>query len=350
MRLRTCIAVILLLAASFTSAETLRVGVKSAPPFAQLDDSGKWSGISVALWQSIAKQLNWQTEWVVMDSPRAQIDGLAAGKIDVAVGALSMTSEREELIDFSHPFYSTGLTIATPAHEESWIQLLGQLLSPAFLSAVGILVLMLLTAGVLMWTLERKRNPEQFGGTPSEGIGNGFWWSAVTMTTVGYGDKAPLTFSGRVLATIWMFFSVITISGFTAAIASSLAINQLSTVVAGVDDLQRVRTLVVEGSTGERFLHRNGYRSSAVANSTAGLEQLREGTAGALVQDEALLRYLLKDSPPGIEILPLTIEQQDYAFGLKPGFEQREALNRALLALTHSNEWRETLNQYLGKH
>jgi len=35
----------------------------------------------------------------------------------------------------------------------------------------------------VLWIFERKRNPEQFGGTPAQGIGSSFWWAAVTMTT-----------------------------------------------------------------------------------------------------------------------------------------------------------------------
>jgi ABC-type amino acid transport substrate-binding protein len=329
-------------------AETLRVGVKSVPPFAMPDGEGGWTGISVELWQRIAGQLGWQTTWATMDSPRAQVEGLAAGSIDVAVGALSMTPEREALIDFSHPFYSTDLAIATPMQKGSWVGVVKQLLSPAFLSAVGGLVLLLLAVGALLWLVEHKRNPGQFGGSVPEGIGSGFWWSAVTMTTVGYGDKAPVTATGRVLATIWMFFSIITISGFTAAIASSITVNQLSTAVRGVNDLDRVRCVAVEGSTGEQFLRKRGIRIRLVATPAEGLALLKNGAADALVYDEPVLRYLLKDATHGIEILPQSIERQYYAFGMRPGFSQHEILNRTLLADTGDSEWQEILNRYLG--
>ena len=349
MRNRVCFALFLALWTVLAPAETLRVGVKSVPPFAMLDGQGDWTGISVELWQRVAGQLGWQTEWVVMDSPRDQIEGLAAGRIDVAVGALSMTPEREVLMDFSHPFYSTDLAIATPTQQGGWVGVVKQLASPAFLSAVGVLLLLLLAVGALLWLVERKQNPGQFGGSVAEGVGNGFWWSAVTMTTVGYGDKAPVTFTGRVLATIWMFASIITISGFTAAIASSITLQQLSTVVRGVNDLDRVRCVTVEGSTGEQFLRKRGIRTLPVATPAKGLELLRNGDADALVYDEPILRYLLKDAPSGIEILPQSIERQYYAFGMKPGFANAEILNRTLLADTSDNEWQETLNRYLGQ-
>ena len=72
-------------------AETLSVGVRQVPPFAMADVPNGWTGISVELWERVAAQLGWQTEWVEMDSAHDQVEGLAAGTIDVAVGALSMT-------------------------------------------------------------------------------------------------------------------------------------------------------------------------------------------------------------------------------------------------------------------
>ena len=223
-----------------------------------------------------------------------------------------------------------------------------QLLSAAFLSAVAVLLLVLLTVGVLLWLVERKRNPGQFGGSVAEGIGNGFWWSAVTMTTVGYGDKAPITLTGRILATIWMFVSIITISGFTAAIVSSITLQQLSTVVRDVHDLRQVRNVAVEGSTGEQFLRKQGIRARLVVTPAEGLALLREGAADAMVYDEPVLRYLLKDDAPGIEILPQSIERQYYAFGLKLGFTQLKTLNRNLLTDTSDSKWQQTLDRYLG--
>jgi ABC-type amino acid transport substrate-binding protein len=343
------ILLVLVFWSAFASAETLRVGVKSVPPFAMTDADGAWTGISVELWQRIAGEFGWQTEWVPMDNTGEQIEALAAGSIDVAAGALSMTPERERQVDFSHPFYSTDLAIATPARQGSWLAVAKQLVSPAFLSAVGVLMALLLSVGIGLWLVERKRNPDQFGGSAAQGIGSGFWWSAVTMTTVGYGDKAPLTVVGRVLATIWMFVSVITISSFTAAIASSFTLAQLSTVVNGTNDLGRVRCVAVTGSTGEDYLRARGIRTVSVATPAKALALLRDGSADALVYDEPILRYLLKDAAPGIEVLPQSIERQYYAFGLTPGFPHRETFNQALLADTADDQWRDMLARYLGQ-
>jgi ABC-type amino acid transport substrate-binding protein len=158
-----------------------------------------------------------------------------------------------------------------------------------------------------------------------------------------------VTFIGRALATLWMFASIIMISGLTASIAASLTVNQLNTMVRGVQDLNRVRTVAVKGSTGEQFLRKSGIRMQSVATAAAGLALLTEDKADALVYDEALLRYLLKDAAPGIEILRQSIEMQYYAFGTTSSFAHQEKLNQTLLSDTSDNEWQEILNRYLGQ-
>lgn len=324
------------------------VGVRAIAPFAYQMADGDWTGISVDLWKAVAADRGWQSRWVELDSPRAQVDALVDGRIDVAVGALSLTADREAVIDFSHPFYDTHLAIAAAPAQGLMRALLDTLTSPAFVRAVGALALLLAIVGVLIWLAERRRNAEQFGGSTLQGVGNGFWWSAVTMTTVGYGDKAPLTPAGRLLATVWMFASVITISGFTAAIASSVTLDQASSRIDGVADLSRAQTLAVPGSTAAQVLDSLYLAHQPVAEPAEGLAAVMSGEADAFVYDEALLRYQLRDRPHAVALLPVPGTSQDYAFGLREGAPTREAINRALLDMLSGPRWPEILSTHLG--
>lgn len=51
-----------------------------------------------------------------------------------------------------------------------------------------------------------------------------------------------------------MFASIIVISGFTAAIATSLTVGELEQLIAGIDDFHGKRVLTVKGSTSAAFL------------------------------------------------------------------------------------------------
>ena len=52
-------------------------------------------------------------------------------------------------------------------------------------------------------------------------FGDALWWSATTVTTIGYGDVVPGTSGGRVIAVFVMFISVATVSFTTAVITAT---------------------------------------------------------------------------------------------------------------------------------
>ncbi len=84
------------------------------------------------------------------------------------------------------------------------------------------LSVLLLIVGTIIYFVERGSNEDHFGGDRSfaKGIGSGFWWAGVTMTTIGYGDKAPVTFVGRALALIWMLIAMAVTAVLTASLVS----------------------------------------------------------------------------------------------------------------------------------
>jgi ABC-type amino acid transport substrate-binding protein len=162
------------------------VGVFEAPPFAMKDGNGNWDGIAVRLWRHVANDLGVQYELREMSVP----DLLTAIKDWELAAVLTavVTAERKRLADFSHPYYSTGLGIAVPEASAApdWFAIVGNLVSWSFLKIIGLLVLVLMIAGSLVWVFERRANPEHFSGEPLRGIADGLWWAAVTMTTVGW--------------------------------------------------------------------------------------------------------------------------------------------------------------------
>lgn len=211
----------------------LIVGTRIAPPFVIENEDGTLSGISIELWRRIAESLNLTYEFERSDLT-GLITGLEDGSLSASVAALTVTAERESSIDFTHPFHTTGLAIAVPTGGSSVLSVFRSIFSWEFFLALAALVGLLLVVGLILWIFERRKNPQMFGGSFLEGIGASFWWAAVTMTTVGYGDKAPITLSGRIVGLVWMFAAIILISGFTAAIATSLTVGRLENAVRGL--------------------------------------------------------------------------------------------------------------------
>lgn len=332
--------------------KVVTIGVVVAPPFVIRDARGHFIGIAMDLWRDVARDLG--LEWKEREY---DLDGLLRalekGTVDVGVSALSITPERETVMDFSQPFYYTGLGIAVVSKERVGIVRLAlrSLFSPHVLFYVGSLLLLLLVMGILVWIIERKRNPGNFrpGG---RGIGDGMWWSAVTMTSVGYGDTTPKTLLGRTVALVWMFASVLLLASFTAGITTSLTVASMdSGQVRGQDDLHKVRTGVVSGSSGQAELVASNIGAIPYDTASQGLEALTAGSLDAFVFDQPMLHYYVhKDFPGQIKILPGFFDPQLYGFAFPQDSPLRKAVNVALLRRMEDHEYRMKLfGPYLGK-
>lgn len=324
------------------------IGLREAAPFTMKAESGVWSGVAVDLWEVIAEKNNFSFEYTTY--PLAGLlEALESGVIDVAVAPLTITAEREKAFDFTLPFMQSGLAIAAEVKPAGWWHSLRRIVSLPFLQAAGALTLVIAIFGLLMWLFERRKN-EMFGGTTTEGLGSGFWWSAVTMTTVGYGDKAPVTLGGRIVGLVWMFAAIIIISGFTASIASSLTVGSLNSGIEGLDDLRDHRVGVIESSSAAAFLDGERIRYRSFDNFDAMLDALESKRVAAVVHDRPILQYALREREMDLfSVLNESLQPEAYAFGLRSGSPLRESVNRSLLEIVQDPAWQDTLAQYLGE-
>jgi polar amino acid transport system substrate-binding protein len=325
----------------------LMIATRQAPPFAMKTPEG-WQGITIELLQRMAEEEGFTYRLQDMGLEE-MLQATEKGKVNAAAAALTVTAQRESLLDFTHPYYTSGLGIAVPQRTDlTWLSALKRIASGAFLQSAGALLGVLTLVGVLVWLLERRRN-DQFPGDPVKGVGSGIWWSAVTMTTVGYGDKAPQTIAGRILGLIWMFASIIIISGFTAAIATSLTVGQLEQSITGIGDFHGKRVVTVKGSTSAAFLDDKLVHYSTTPSVSDALDRLAAGKADAVVYDLPILRYLVRQRHADtLRVLPNLFARQDYGIALPQGSPLRERFNRSILKIIQSPEWDRMVEGYLG--
>jgi len=327
----------------------LVVATSEAEPFVIKHRDGSFSGIAIALWNQIANELGLAFEIREMDLPEL-LKALQNGSADVAVTALTVTSLRDEVIDFTQPYYHTGLGIALlPKFKLAWLSLFERLFSSRLMILMGLILLFIIFIGALVWFVERGRNPGHFGGEAITGFGSGLWWAVQTMSSVGYGDKIPLTALGRVLAFLWMLLSVVLISILTAAITSALTVGQLETQVRSHHDLAHVRVATVTASSSAEYMQKNRLNFRSYPNLRLAMQGLKDGEFDALVFDYPLLAYMAKHEMAGeITVLAGTFKKQNYAFGLPLNSPLRLPINQVLLEKTADPFWQDILYKYLG--
>ena len=334
-------------APAWSADHVYRIATKESPPFSMKDKSGTWRGISISLLMATAANLNIRYELIETDL-QDMLTGVAEGRYDAAVAALTVTPERMEVLDFSHPYYTTGLGIAVADHSSS-LDVLLQLSWREILMVLGTLLGLMLLAGTLVWLVERKANPGQFGPKPVPGIGAGMWWAAVTLTTVGYGDKAPLSSAGRAIAVVWMLASLLITASFTAAITSALTVNTLHSAISGPEDLIHHRVGSIAATSSAQYLDEHHITFRAYPNLDAGLQAVVRKEIAAFVYDKPLLQYAVGQmSETNLKVLPRSFARQDYAIALPNSTKYREKINQAMLRYIDSPDWPDLLRRWLG--
>lgn len=329
--------------------DTLIVGYATAPPFI-IENEELLEGINIWLWKRVAEDLELPYKIKRMEFAD-MLTALKTGEIDVSINPLTITSDRIKEIGFTRSFFASHSTVAVS--EKSSFQKVKQFLSSIFqmnfLRGFLLLFIILLFFGFLTWLFERKHNPNDFR-PGQKGIWDGLWWSVVTLTTVGYGDKAPKTRWGKVAALGLMLSGLLFVSGLTASIASSLTVNQLTESVDSFDEFKNRPVGTVKNSSSYDFLRVHFFKDINQYNSVIpGLRDLKNQKIEAFIYDEPILKYRIrKDSTLNdLQILPIKFDVQFYAFGIrKDSMGLQREISQRILEVIETTEWEVVLAEY----
>ena len=100
------------------SEKSVVVGIDiNLKPFSFKDGAEKYVGFDIDIWQTLADDIGLAYEFKPMDFEQI-IPALQNGFIDVAIAAITITSQREKVIDFSYPYFDSGLSVMVRADRE----------------------------------------------------------------------------------------------------------------------------------------------------------------------------------------------------------------------------------------
>ena len=106
----TCLGAKGAVAQDAAEGKLLRVAVKPIAPFVFKHET-ELSGFSIDLWNALAQSLKVETTWVEVTTVGDQLQAVKSGKADAAIAAITITRERENIVDFTQPYFDSGLQI-----------------------------------------------------------------------------------------------------------------------------------------------------------------------------------------------------------------------------------------------
>jgi len=327
----------------------IRIAASDRPPYCFRTPLGDWDGLGVELCRRIAKANGLSIVFEEMPTDEI-LQALREGTLDATCIGVAVTPARARAGRLTHPFETSGVGVATRARV-GWLPSVSASLGLIEVVQLAFLLLAIhAVAAILIWLAERRRNA-QFHRRVLHGLGGAAWWAVTTFSTVGYGDKAPVTALGRLIGAIWMISSVVLVALFTGVVASRITLTVGATTVAHVGDLSKVRTATLRSSIAAEILARLQVTPTYLADDRAGLASLEKGQIDAWVSDLSVLQWMIRErGNPAVVLLPQPLAR-DYialAFGADIPPELTSEINLAMLEATSDPEWQLVRQRFLG--
>lgn len=287
------------------------------------------------------------------------IGEILSGKADLAIVDLTITSSREEAVDFTLPFMNTGISILFKKPTNK-VTTLFSFLSPFSLdvwmyvlcaySGVSIILFLVGRISPYEWTNPYPcRQEDSAVMQNSFSLLNSFWFTIGSLMQQG-SDLAPKSMSTRAMAGIWYFFTLIMISSYTANLAAFLTVEKIVYPIENAKDLSEQTEIkygcVESGSTRTFFqgsqieIYKKIYKfmedhKTYVRSNEEGKEKVEQGNF-AFFMESTSIEYIIERNCNLTQIgSPLDSKNYGIATRKFPPYKRpyRTLLSQAILQL-----------------
>jgi ABC-type amino acid transport substrate-binding protein len=331
-----------------STEKILTVDIEITAPCVMLNNS-TYTGFDIELWEEIAKELNIAFSYNETDLKGIFTD-LVEGNADVAFSCITVTKEREEIVDFSHHYLDSGLRIMVLNKKKfSMAESMKSFYSPKVLKTLAYIGLFIIICGHIFWWVERGHKYISTKYLP--GIFQAYWYVLVTMTTVGYGDIVPRRWFGRVMAFLVMMIGIGIFGWTIAQLSSAITLQRLHSDISDHLDLRDRLVATVEGTTSVAALEKIGAVVVPMKSIDQAYQKLIKDEVNAVVFDSPTILYFARNEGAGsVSVVGPLFDIQYYGFLFPQGSELREPVNRALLKLRTNGIYDKLHNKWFGSY
>lgn len=329
----------------------------------------RWEGYCVDLIRELSQIRNFKYELKVLEgeSPshgtrndKGEWNGLIRelidGKADISVADLTITYERESVVDFTMPFMSLGIGIlvkkptkASPKLFEFMLPLAPEVWIYLITALFGVTLFLFMVARFSPYEWQNPHPCEE----DAEELSNDFTMKNTLWFTIGClmqqgCDIMPGALSTRVMAAAWWFFILILVSSYTANLAAFLTVERMDNPIQSADDLAKQTKVLYgclkSGST-RAFFQRSNYTTYArmwsfmesrraetlLDSNSKGVERVKKGDF-AFLMESTTIEYTVERNCDLSQVGSL-LDQKGYGIATQQDSPYRAVLSEAILTL-----------------
>uniref|UniRef100_A0A4W3HAA6 Glutamate receptor n=1 Tax=Callorhinchus milii TaxID=7868 RepID=A0A4W3HAA6_CALMI len=340
----------------------------------QLEGNDKYEGYCVELATEIGKHVSFNYKLAIVADGKygardpetkvwnGMVGELVYSKADIAVAPLTITLVREEVIDFSKPFMSLGISIMIKKPQKSKPGVFSFLDPLAYeiwmcivFAYIGVSVVLFLVSRFSPYEwhteeYEEGQDPQNSDQTNEFGIFNSLWFSLGAFMQQGC-DISPRSLSGRIVGGVWWFFTLIIISSYTANLAAFLTVERMVSPIESAEDLAKQTEIAYgtldAGSTKEFFRRSKiavfekmwAYMKSAepsvfVKTTEEGVARVRKSKGKyAYLLESTMNEYIEQRKPCDTMKVGGNLDSKGYGVATPKGSALRNPVNLAVLKL-----------------
>ncbi|NXM04763.1 GRIA3 protein, partial [Tyrannus savana] len=341
------------------------------------EGNDKFEGYCVDLASEIAKHIGIKYKIAIVPDGKygardpetkiwnGMVGELVYGKAEIAVAPLTITLVREEVIDFSKPFMSLGISIMIKKPQKSKPGVFS-FLDPLAYEIWMCIVFAYIGVSVVLFLVSRfspyewhTEEPEDGKEGPSDqppnefGIFNSLWFSLGAFMQQGC-DISPRSLSGRIVGGVWWFFTLIIISSYTANLAAFLTVERMVSPIESAEDLAKQTEIAYgtldSGSTKEFFrrskiavyekmwTYMKSAEPSVFTRTTAeGVARVRKSKGKfAFLLESTMNEYIEQRKPCDTMKVGGNLDSKGYGVATPKGSPLRTPVNLAVLKLSEA--------------
>ncbi|XP_055797763.1 glutamate receptor ionotropic, kainate 4-like isoform X3 [Salvelinus fontinalis] len=282
-------------------------------------------------------------------------------KADLAVAGLTITSEREKVIDFSKPFMTLGISIMYTAHMTRrpgyW-----SFLDPFSPGVWLFMLLAYLIVSCVLFLVARLTPYEWCSTEPclrgrcklvlnQYTLGNSLWFPVGGFMQQG-SAITPHALSTRCLSAVWWFFTLIIVSSYTANLAAFLTVHRMEVPIESVDDLADQTTIeygTMQGGSTMTFFQNSQYQtyqrmwnfmhakqtSVFVKSTEEGIDRVLNSNYAYLL--ESTMNEYYRQRNCNLTQIGGLLDTKGYGIGMPLGSVYRDEIDLAVLKLQEDN-------------